>query len=74
LHDGIELDDRGLPTAVLVTEPFIPTVKEIAAIRALPDYPYVVLDHPLGSLSETALRERARQAAPQIARILCTAP
>ncbi len=71
MHDGIELDDRGLPTAVLVTEPFIPTVKEIAKIRALPDYPFVVLEHPLGSLSDAELRRRARQAAPQIARILC---
>jgi hypothetical protein len=71
LHDGIELDDRGTPAAVLVTEPFIPTVAEIARIRDLADYSYVVIDHPLGSLDEDELRQRARSAAPQVAAILC---
>jgi hypothetical protein len=70
LHDGIEIDDRGTPAAVIVTEPFIPTVQAIADIRTLPDYRYAVIDHPIGSLDEVELRLRAKAAAAQIAAIL----
>jgi len=71
LHDGIEIDDHGKPAAVLITEPFIPTAKAIARIRTLPDYKFVILKHPLGSLTDEQLRERARSAAPQVKKILC---
>jgi hypothetical protein len=70
LHDGIETDNRGKPAAVLITEPFIPTARAIAEIRALPDYSFAVLKHPIGSLNEDELRQRAREAAPQIIEIL----
>ena len=70
MHDGIEIDDRGTPAAVIVTEPFIPTVQAIADIRALPDYRYAVIEHPLGSLNEAELRPRAKAAVAQIAAIL----
>ncbi|MBI4763895.1 MAG: hypothetical protein HY787_04740 [Deltaproteobacteria bacterium] len=70
MHDGIETDNRGKPAAVLITEPFIPTARAIAEIRALPDYRFAVLKHPIGSLNEDELRQRARDAAPQIIKIL----
>jgi hypothetical protein len=40
----------------------------------LPDYRFVVLPHPIGSLTEDEVRGRARLAAEQIADILCAAP
>jgi len=61
----VEIDDHGTPAAALITEPFIPTAKAIAAVRGLPDYPFVLLKHPLGSLDEDELRQRARSAASQ---------
>ncbi len=64
------MDDRGIPTVVLVTEPFIPTAQEIARIRELPDYRFAVLAHPLGSLDEAQTRERAQDAATQAVEIL----
>ncbi len=39
-------------------------------IGGIPDYPFVVLPHPLGSLDEERLRERAMQAAPEVLKIL----
>ena len=74
MHDAIEIDDRGTPAAVIVTEPFIPTVRAIAEIRTLPDYRYAVIDHPIGSLNEDELRERAKMATTQIAAILLGPP
>ncbi len=65
------MEALGKPAAVLITEPFIPTAKEIAKIRGLPDFQFVTLKHPLGSLNEDELRERAKEAAAQIKEIIC---
>ena len=70
MHDGIELEKRGVPTAVICTEPFISSARAMSKIGGIPEYPFVVLPHPLGSLSPEALREKAVQAAPEVLRIL----
>ena len=71
MHDGIEIDNRGKPAAVVITEPFIATAQQIARIRGLAEYPFVIVRHPLGSLSNDELREQARLAAAQVVSILC---
>ncbi len=70
MHDGIALEKMGVPAAVICTEPFISSGKAMSVIGGIPDYPFVVLPHPLGSLPPDSLRERARQAAPEVLRIL----
>ncbi len=70
MHDGITLERNGVPTAVICTEPFISSGKAMSVIGGIPDYPFVVVPHPLGSLSTEQLRERAMQAAPEVLKIL----
>ena len=70
MHDGIELERRGVPTAVICTDEFIASAKAQAAICGNPDYPFVVVPHPIGSLTPTELRERAQLATPQVVEIL----
>ena len=70
MHDGIELERRGVPTAVICTDQFIASAKAQAAICGNPLYPFVVVPHPIGSLTAAELRERARAAAPQVIDIL----
>jgi len=70
VHDGITLERNGVPTAVICTEPFISSGKAMSKIGGIPDYPFVVVPHPLGSLSIDQLRERAMQAAPEVLKIL----
>jgi len=70
LHDGIELDRRGVPTAVICTDQFIASAKAQAVICGNPLYPFVVVPHPIGSLTPAELRERAAAAAPQVIAIL----
>ncbi|HYE91073.1 MAG TPA: hypothetical protein VEA38_08645 [Terriglobales bacterium] len=41
-----------------------------AEICGSPGYPFVVVPHPIGSLTADELRERARAAAPQVIEIL----
>ena len=59
-----------MPTAVICTDQFIASAKAQAAICGNPDYPFVVVPHPIGSLTSAELRERARIAASQVIEIL----
>jgi hypothetical protein len=55
---------------VICTEEFIPTARAQAAISGTPDYGFVVVPHPLGSLTDAELRKRAETAVPQVIAIL----
>jgi hypothetical protein len=70
LHDGIELDRRGVPAAVICTDQFVASARAQAAICGNPDYPFAVVAHPIGSLTPAELRARAEAALPQVIAIL----
>ena len=59
-----------MPTAVICTDQFIQSAKAQAAICGTPDYPFVVVAHPIGSLTPAELQARARTAAVQVIDIL----
>ena len=65
MHDGITFEQSGKRALVLCTRPFEVTARNIARIMGLPDYPFVLLDHPLGSLNPQEVRERAAAAHEQ---------
>jgi hypothetical protein len=68
LHDGISFEQLGKRAVVLCTEPFEVTARNIARIMGLPTYPFLMVQHPIGSCSLPELKERAevayRQALP----------
>ena len=64
------MDRRGVPAAAILTRPFMATARAIARIRGIPDYPFVVIDHPIGSADKAGLRARAQQAVTQIEAII----
>lgn len=70
MHDGITFEQMGKRAVVLCTEPFIVTAKNIARVMGLPDYPFVVLEHPIGSCTADEIHLKAEQAADQAERIL----
>jgi hypothetical protein len=70
LHDGIELERRGVPTAVICTDQFVESARAQAVIAGNAGYPFVVVAHPIGSLTAGELRDRARRAMPQVIEIL----
>ena len=63
-------EKRGVPAAAILTEPFIATGKALAAIHRMPDYPFVVLPHPVTSLREEQVVERADWATDWVERLL----
>ena len=62
MHDGITFEQTGKPALVLCTAPFEPTSKMIAKTLGLPDFPFALLDHPIGSASQEQLQHRAEDA------------
>lgn len=70
MHDGLTLEKRGIPTAVICTEPFITSAEAMKRLLGAPEYPYVVVPHPIGSLTPEQLRERARLALPKVLQLL----
>ena len=70
MHDAISMEKRGVPTAVLISDQFIPGVQAIAKTRGLAEYPFAVVKHPIGSLTDETLKERAKDALPQVLDIL----
>jgi hypothetical protein len=57
---------------VICTDEFVESAKAQAAISGNPRYPFVVVPHPIGSLTAAELRERAHLALPQVLDILTT--
>lgn len=70
MHDGIELEKRGVPAAVIITSEFIVPAKATAKSQGIPDYPFAIVPHPIGSLTDEGLKERASKALPQVMSIL----
>jgi hypothetical protein len=70
LHDGISFEQLGKRAVVLCTEPFEVTAKNIARIMGLPGYPFMMVQHPIGSCTTIELKSRAEVAYSQVLRIL----
>ena len=72
MHDGITFEQTGKRAVVLCTAPFEVTARNIARMMGLPDYPFVILDHPLGSCTVEEVAQRAGAACEQAIDILTT--
>ncbi len=60
---------------MICTDQFVTSARAQAAIAGSPDYPFVVVPHPIGSLTPAELRARAQTAVPQVIDVLTgTAP
>jgi hypothetical protein len=70
LHDGITFEQLGKRAIVLCTKPFEVTAKYIARVLGLPAYPFLLVDHPLGSCTLAEIKARAEQAYGQLLPIL----
>ena len=68
--DAITFEKRGVPAAVIITEPFVPTAEEMARLAGMPGYPYAVLPHPVGSLRPAEVARRADAVAARVETLL----
>jgi len=64
------MEKLGVPTASIVTHVFINTANAMTRMMGVPNFEYVVAQHPLSSLTDEEVKERAAQLAPEVERIL----
>jgi hypothetical protein len=62
----VNLEELGIPTAMIITSEFVREARAQSSVLGIPDMGIVVIDHPLSSLSQDQIVGRAQQALPQI--------
>jgi hypothetical protein len=70
MRDATEVERRGTPAIAVITRPFRITAASMAVRQGYPDYPFVLIDHPLSSLDHDEVRRRAAGAVGQVAALL----
>jgi hypothetical protein len=70
MHDVLAFEDRGIPTVLLCTEPFMNSARDHAEAFGNPDYQAVRVGHPLASLRPEQARERAEEALAGVISVL----
>jgi hypothetical protein len=68
--DGVMLESRGVPTAVICSDAFSASADAIASLRGAPGYRYVTTRHPVAVLTPDEVRDRARQVLPDVISLL----
>jgi len=70
MHDGLELETRGVPAVVVCTEPFQSTAEAICSARGISGYDFAIVEHPIGCLTDSELSQRVEAAQAAIEAIL----
>ncbi len=70
VRDADQLTRRGVPTAVIVTTPFVGLATTIADSLGLPTEALVEVPHPVNILTTDELERLADEVAPRLARLL----
>jgi len=70
MHDGVVLEEKGVPTAVVVTDAFLREAHVQRTALGMEELEPVVIKHPLSTLKEEEIEDRAREILPQMKNIL----
>ena len=73
VHDAVRLEARGIPTAVVGTEPFLDEALEQSRLLGMPNYPLVLVAHPVQLLTDAEMRTLADEAFARIEGLLVRA-
>ena len=69
MHDAVSLEGQDRPTAVIVTTEFVHEAEVQRAALGMGELQLVIITHPLSTLSDEEIAERAQDAADQAKRI-----
>ncbi len=70
MFDAVLFEKAGVPAAAIVTAPFAVTARYVTELHGFDDMRFVEVAHPITSLSDQELRQRAAIAAPLVEQIL----
>lgn len=66
MHDAVALEDQGVPTAVVITHNFLNEAYVQRTALGMESLEPVVITHPLSTLSDEEIENRAREAVPEV--------
>ena len=66
MHDGVFFEDRGIPTATVISSEFVRAAAAQAAALGADGYRTVVVQHPIQPLTRDEVRALADQAFGEI--------
>ncbi len=70
MRDAIELEWNGVPSVAIIAEPLVGSAEAMKKLSGMPDYPYIVVPYPVGSMSPEEIRNRAKEITPRIIELL----
>jgi hypothetical protein len=70
VYDSVDLEKRGTPVATVNSEEFVRLGQSESRSLGMPGLPLVTVPHPMGDVSEAVVRERARDAVPELVGVL----
>lgn len=66
----MEAERRGVPAVAILTQEFRLTGETVAKMRGAPGYRFAIIPHPIGTLDDAELAQRAQDALPQVVSLL----
>jgi hypothetical protein len=55
-----------------MTDQFVETARQMAAVQGVPDYPFVVIPHPIAGNTDAELWTKAEEVLPRLVALLTT--
>ena len=74
MHDALAAEQRGIPAVAVMTDRFEPTARAVAEVNGIPDYPYVVIAHPIANDGDEDLRRKAEDVIDRLVSLLTRRP
>ena len=70
MHDAVTAERLKVPAIAVMTERFVSAAELMARVLGMPGYPFMVIDHPVSSAGDDALRRMAEATSRRIGGLL----
>jgi hypothetical protein len=70
MHDAIAAETKGIPAVAVMTDRFVASARAVTELNGLPDYPFVVIGHPIANDGDEELRKKAEAVVTEIVTLL----
>jgi hypothetical protein len=68
--DAVLIEKAGIPGIAVVTDPFNSTAREMAGLWGVPGFRFVMMPHPLASLTAPEVDRRAQELVDKVLELL----
>ena len=68
--DSIVFEQHGVPSASIITDVFKATGRAMARSWGVPEFRFLMMQHPIANLTAAELDQRASAIVPEVARLL----